>query len=57
MDEERERGGDREKKRMKERQEDDERAIEPSSKFYEIDIDVKKLSWKFNQKALLAFRV
>ena len=42
---------------MKERQEDDERAIEPSSKFYEIDIDVKKLSWKFNQKTLLAFRV
>ena len=44
MDKERERGREREKKkrmRERERQEDNRRAIEPFSKFYEIDIDGK----------------
>ena len=38
MDEERERGRER-KKNERERHEDNRRAIEPFSKFYEIDID------------------
>ena len=36
-----ERGGEREKKNERERQEDNRRAIEPFSKFYQIDIDGK----------------
>ena len=36
-----ERGGEREKKNERERHEDNRRAIEPFSKFYEIDIDGK----------------